>query len=65
MENVVPVIVQYEDGTCVVQLPNGAELAAVGLEKAQEVVDYYFESDKPKRRIGFVIQDQIKKCREL
>ena len=57
MENVVPVIVQYEDGSCVVQLPNGAELAAVGIEKAQEVVDYYFESDKPKRRIGFVIQD--------
>ena len=57
MENVVPVIVQYADGSCVVQFPNGAELAAVGLEKAQEVVDYYFESDKPKRRIGFVIQD--------
>ena len=60
MQYTVPVIVQYADGSCVVQFPDGAELAAIGIEKAQEVVDYYFESDKPKRRIGF-ISENIKK----
>ena len=51
--NPVPVIVQFADGSCVVQFPDGPEIAAIGIEKAHEVVDYYYESDKPKRRIGF------------
>lgn len=54
--NPVPVIVQFADGSCVVQFPDGPEIAAIGIEKAHEVVDYYFESDKPKRRIGFIIE---------
>ena len=60
MDSPVPVIVQFADGSCVVQFPNGAELAAIGIEKAHEVVDYYFESDKPKRRIGFIIDESSK-----
>tara|TARA_R110002074_G_scaffold244292_1_gene416047 strand:- start:848 stop:1039 length:192 start_codon:yes stop_codon:yes gene_type:complete len=55
--NPVPVIVQFEDGSCIVQFPDGPEIAATGIEKAHEVVDYYFESDKPQRRIGFVVSD--------
>jgi len=51
----VPVVVKEVDGTCMVSFPDGTALAAVNMSQAEEIVNYYFTSDEPKRRIGFVL----------
>jgi hypothetical protein len=56
-ETSVPVIVQEVDGSCIVHFPAGHAIATVDLNHAREAVNQYLgiEEDKPKRRIGFVV----------
>ena len=54
MEVSVPVVVKEVDGSCMVSFPDGTALVAVNISQAEEIVNYYYESDEPKRRIGFV-----------
>ena len=53
---IVPVVVRYADGSCLVAFPDGTRLAAIGLEGAQEIVNHFYgeeTEEEPQRKIGF------------
>ena len=56
MENLVPVVVKNEDGSCVVAFPDGVQLVTANLDGAAQVVDYYLRAEERESRnqIGFI-----------
>ena len=64
MENLVPVVVKNEDGSCVVAFPDGVQLVTANLDGATQVVDYYFRAEEKegRNRIGFVAAMERANC---